>query len=144
MPVTSARILDAQSTQLAATIDGVEWSGNRCHLENGVLVIDGDGQIPDAVKAWLAAGGVPTPYNAPAPTVPASAPRWRIRMALLTRGLLDQADALATAAGGATRILWFDNDTIERHHPAIPGFAAALGLTTDESIDEVFRDADTY
>lgn len=144
MPVTAARLLDAAATQLAATIDGVEWSGIRCHIDNGLLVIDGDGQTPDAVKAWLAAGGVPTPYVAPPPTAPASVLRWRIRMALLTRGLLDQADALATAAGGSTRIMWFDVQEIERAHPMIPSFAAALGIVGDEAIDDVFLDAETY
>lgn len=65
MAITSVRILDASTTQIAATIDGTEWFGIRCHLDNGALVVDGDGQIPDAVKAWLASGGVPFPYVAP-------------------------------------------------------------------------------
>lgn len=66
----SARILDAAETQLSATIDGAEWSGIRCHRDGGgTLIIDGDGEIPNAVKSWLAGGGVPTPYTAPAVTV---------------------------------------------------------------------------
>lgn len=62
MPATALRIIDADTTQLAATIGGVEWSGIRCHLENGVIVVDGDGEIPDAVREWIAAGNVPTPF----------------------------------------------------------------------------------
>lgn len=66
MMVTTARILDASSTSLAATINGTEWFGIACHLDGETIVIDGDGQIPDAVKAWLADGGVPEPYVPPA------------------------------------------------------------------------------
>lgn len=66
--VASVRILDVDTTQLATTIGGVEWSGIRCHLENGAIVIDGDGEIPDAVREWLATGGVPEPYIPSTPT----------------------------------------------------------------------------
>lgn len=66
MTVTAVRILNALATEVAATIDGREWSGIYCHVENGVIVIDGNGQIPDAVKAWIAEGNTPTLYEAPA------------------------------------------------------------------------------
>ena len=65
MDVTSARILDADSTQIAATIDGTEWVGIPCHSDAGAIIIDSDGQIPDAIKAWIAEGNTPTPYEAP-------------------------------------------------------------------------------
>ena len=68
MTVTAVRIRDAGITQLAATIGGVEWSGILCHIENGSIAIDGDGEIPDAVREWIAAGNTPSPYVAPAPT----------------------------------------------------------------------------
>lgn len=69
MAITSARLLNADTTLIAVAVDGVEWSGIRCHHENGTIVIDGDGQIPDAVKAWLADGNTPTPYAASVPSV---------------------------------------------------------------------------
>lgn len=68
MTVSSVRALDANTSQLAATIHGVEWSSIRCHLENGALIIDGDGEIPGAVREWIAAGNTPEPYTVPALT----------------------------------------------------------------------------
>lgn len=68
MIIQSARVLDAHATQLVVTIDGMEWTGIRCHLENGAVVVDGDGQIVDAVKASIAAGNTPTPYADSTPT----------------------------------------------------------------------------
>lgn len=59
------RILDAAETQIAASIGEQEWVGIACRREGGNLVIEGDGQIPDGVRAWLAAGGAPTPYAPP-------------------------------------------------------------------------------
>lgn len=68
--VTSARYSNPQSTQLAATIEGGgEWSGVSCRVVSGVVTIDGDGQIVDAVKAWIAKGNTPTPYALPPPTI---------------------------------------------------------------------------
>lgn len=65
---SSVRILNAGTTQLAATINGAEWTDITCHLENGSIIIDGVGEIPDAVREWIAAGGVPEPYVPPMPT----------------------------------------------------------------------------
>ncbi len=62
----SARILDAASTNIAFTdADGREWSGISCHMQGNSFVIDGDGYIPNLVKAFIAGGGTVTPYTAP-------------------------------------------------------------------------------
>jgi len=94
MDVFSARILNGNTTQMAITIDGIEWSGIRCHLEGDAVVIDGDGQIPDAVKAWLADGGVPEAYVGPALAAVKTEMHWRvdndaenIRLRYLTPGV---------------------------------------------------------
>lgn len=65
MNVSAVRIADARSTQLVATIDGAEWYGIACHLDGYTVVIDSDGQIPNAVKTWLAEGNTPAPYTPP-------------------------------------------------------------------------------
>jgi hypothetical protein len=50
---------------------------------------------------WLAAGGVPDPYVAPAQVVPASASKLGIKRALAEIGLWDQAKAAIAADPGA-------------------------------------------
>lgn len=55
--VIAARFANAQSTQITVTLEGgAEW----------LTSIDGDGQIVDAVKAWIAKGNTPTSYSRPA------------------------------------------------------------------------------
>lgn len=68
MQPSSVRILNADASKLAATICGVEWSGIPCHLEDGAVAIDGDGEIPDAVREWISAGNTPSPCAPPVPT----------------------------------------------------------------------------
>lgn len=103
MQLTAARILDAAATQIAATIDGVEWTSIRCHRDESQLVIDGDGQIPDVVTAWIAAGNTPTPYETPAPTQAAyaAAVQTHIDAAAQSKGY---ADGVALASYTASNV----------------------------------------
>jgi hypothetical protein len=95
-----------------------------------------------AYEAWRANGNTPAPYVAPvAPAVSAVTPR-QARLALLSAGLLDQAQAAVDAAGGAAKITWEYATTFERTNPLIVGLGAALGLTATQ-IDALFAQAST-
>jgi hypothetical protein len=61
--------------------------------------------------------------------------------ALLNRGLLDEATAAATAAGGLTLLAWQTATEYARLSPAIVALAPAIGITDPADLDELFREA---
>jgi hypothetical protein len=61
--------------------------------------------------------------------------------ALLNRGLLDEATAAATAAGGLTLLAWQTATEYDRLSPAIIALAPAIGITDPLDLDELFREA---
>ena len=61
--------------------------------------------------------------------------------ALLNRGLLDDATAAATAAGGLTLLAWQTATEYARLSPAIVALAPAIGITDPEDLDDLFREA---
>ena len=61
--------------------------------------------------------------------------------ALLNRGLLDEATAAATAAGGLTLLAWQTATEYARLSPAIVALAPAIGITDPEDLDDLFREA---
>ena len=61
--------------------------------------------------------------------------------ALLNRGLLDDATAAATAAGGLTLLAWQTATEYARLSPAIVALAPAIGITDPEDLDELFQEA---
>jgi hypothetical protein len=96
------------------------------------------------------AGGAPT-LAWPAPPTPAEVlAAWRAatkvsafqaKGALLNRGLLDDANATATAAGGLTLLAWQTATEYARLSPAIVALAPAIGITDPEDLDDLFREA---
>lgn len=77
--------------------------------------------------------------------VPAQVATWQLKIAMLQtpskagggRTLLDDANALAAAAGGAVAIAWAGATTVERTSPTIAAMAPRLGLS-DADIDALF------
>ena len=61
--------------------------------------------------------------------------------ALLNRGLLEDATAAATAAGGLTLLAWQTATEYARLSPAIVALAPAIGITDPEDLDDLFREA---
>lgn len=61
----NVRYTDPEHTMISADFGGMSHSGLR---------LDADGELHNAVKAWVAAGGVVAPYEAP-PEPPAVDPR---------------------------------------------------------------------
>lgn len=119
-------------------------------------------QVPRAVyqdlMAEQAAGAqiVPGPGGAPIaqwPVPPSPAEvlaAWRqgtavsafqAKAALYKRGLLDDAEAVAVAAGGLTLLAWQTATRFERLSPAITFLAPAIGITDPEDLDELFVEA---
>jgi hypothetical protein len=119
-------------------------------------------EIPRTLYAELLAGQsqgaqiVPGPGGAPTllwPTPPTEAElleAWRAatkvsafqaKGALLNRGLLDDANATATAAGGLTLLAWQTATEYARLSPAITALAPAIGITDPEDLDDLFREA---
>jgi len=95
-------------------------------------------------------GGVPTLLWPTPPTEAELLAAWRGRTtvsafqakgALLNRGLLDEATAAATAAGGLTLLAWQTATEYDRLSPAIIALAPAIGITDPLDLDELFREA---
>lgn len=61
--------------------------------------------------------------------------------ALLNRGLLEDATAAATAAGGLTLLAWQTATEYARLSPAIVALAPAIGITDPADLDDLFREA---
>ncbi len=91
---------------VSATIDGIEWTGIR---------LDGDGQIPSAVRSWIDVGNTPTPY-VPTQADYAMAVQSHIDAAAKSRGYADgvvsasyaQSNVPAWAADASALIAWRD------------------------------------
>ncbi len=103
----------------------------------GAQIVPGDGGVPTLL--W------PTP-----PTEAELLAAWRAatkvsafqaKGALLNRGLLDDATAAATAAGGLTLLAWNTATEYARLSPAIVALAPAIGITDAAVLDELFREA---
>lgn len=95
-------------------------------------------------------GGAPTLVWPTPPTEAELLAAWRAatkvsafqaKGALLNRGLLDDATAAATAAGGLTLLAWQTATEYARLSPAIVALAPAIGITDPEDLDELFREA---
>jgi hypothetical protein len=78
----------------------------------------------------------------PRPTPVASVTPRQARLALLAAGLLDQATAAVTAAGGATLITWEYATEFLRSDPLIISIGSSLNLTSAQ-IDALFAQAAT-
>ena len=95
-------------------------------------------------------GGAPTLLWPTPPTEAELLAAWRAatkvsafqaKGALLNRGLLDDATAAATAAGGLTLLAWQTATEYARLSPAIVALAPAIGITDPEDLDDLFREA---
>jgi hypothetical protein len=95
-------------------------------------------------------GGAPTLLWPTPPTEAELLAAWRAatkvsafqaKGALLNRGLLDEATAAATAAGGLTLLAWQTATEYARLSPAIVALAPAIGITDPEDLDDLFREA---
>jgi hypothetical protein len=95
-------------------------------------------------------GGAPVPVWPTPPTEAELLAAWRAatrvsafqaKGALLNRGLLDDANATATAAGGLTLLAWQTAIEYARLSPAIVALAPAIGITDPEDLDDLFREA---
>jgi hypothetical protein len=86
---------------------------------------------------WVAAGGTPEPYAAPAALVPRAITPRQARLWLLSAGLLDEAEAAVTAGGRAAQITWDFATEIARDNEQLAQIAAALNITS-EQIDAAF------
>lgn len=78
----------------------------------------------------------------PAP-VPQVVSRFQALAALHLKELLGLATAEATKAGGIVKLAFDNAQEFRRDSQAIAQLAPAIGLTTDEQIDELFRLAAT-
>lgn len=97
------------------TLDGLEWLDEQ-------QVAPSQEEI-DAQLAKLRVPETVTPRQA--------------RIALLSAGLLDKAQAAVDAAGGATKITWEYATEFSRVEPLIDAIGQQLGLS-DEQIDALF------
>jgi hypothetical protein len=95
-------------------------------------------------------GGAPTLLWPTPPTAAELLAAWRAatkvsafqaKGALLNRGLLDEATAAATAAGGLTLLAWQTATEYARLSPAIVALAPAIGITDAADLDDLFREA---
>jgi hypothetical protein len=95
-------------------------------------------------------GGAPTLLWPTPPTEAELLAAWRAatkvsafqaKGALLNRGLLEDATAAATAAGGLTLLAWQTATEYARLSPAIVALAPAIGITDPEDLDDLFREA---
>ena len=72
--------------------------------------------------------------------VPQQVTMRQARLALLSAGLLDYAEASITAAGREARLEWEYAAEVERSNPIITLIQQQQGIT-DEQIDDLFREA---
>ena len=80
----------------------------------------------------------------PSPPQPIRVPQQvtmrQARLELLSRGLLDDVEAMIAAAGREAQIEWEYASLVERGNPVIAGVQQQQGFT-DEQIDDLFREA---
>ena len=72
--------------------------------------------------------------------VPSQVAMRQARLELLKRGLLDEVEAVITAAGRAAQLEWEYAAMVERTNPAVAAVQQQQGLT-DAQIDDLFREA---
>ncbi len=115
--------------------------------EDYAALIEGQSQGAQIVPG---PGGAPTLLWPTPPTEAELLAAWRAatkvsafqaKGALLNRGLLDDATAAATAAGGLTLLAWQTATEYARLSPAIVALAPAIGITDPEDLDELFQEA---
>ena len=82
--------------------------------------------------------------SSPSPPQPIRVPQQvtmrQARLELLSRGLLDDVEAMIAAAGRAAQIEWEYASTVDRDNPVIAVVQQQQGMT-DEQIDDLFREA---
>lgn len=126
----------------AMPVDAVEISaGDHAALiagqAQGARIVPGAGGAPvldwpvppteaELLDAWRATTTV-TAYQAKA--------------ALFNRSLLDDAEAVALAAGGLTLLAWQTATNFQRNAASIAALAPAIGIITPEDLDDLFREA---
>jgi hypothetical protein len=139
---TTRGFYDSAVNGTAIPEDAVEIPADAFHTlfeaqAQGAQIVPGEGGAPTLL--W------PTP-----PTEAELLAAWRARTvvsafqakgALLNRGLLDEATAAATAAGGLTLLAWQTATEYARLSPAIVALAPAIGITDPADLDELFREA---
>lgn len=81
---------------------------------------------------------VKRPEPKPAVAVPTSVSMRQARLALLNAGLLDDVEAVISAAGRAAQIEWEYATEVSRDHPIIAIVQQQQGLA-DDQIDDLFR-----
>jgi hypothetical protein len=132
-----AEIHGADIPEDALTITESDHSALLASQAQGAQIVPGPGGAPTLL--W------PTP-----PTEAELLAAWRAatkvsafqaKGALLNRGLLDDATAAATAAGGLTLLAWQTATEYARLSPAITALAPAIGITDPEDLDDLFREA---
>lgn len=89
-------------------------------------------QRPDPTYVWQNGAWVagPTP-------VPQTVTRFQALAALSNAGLLANAQAAVTAAGGITLLAWENAQSFDRSSPTIASLATALSLTSAQ-VDALF------
>ena len=121
----------------AVSITDVDYAALLAAQSQGAQIVPGTGGVPTLL--W------PTP-----PTEAELLAVWRAatkvsafqaKGALLNRGLLDDATAAATAAGGLTLLAWQTATEYARLSPAIVALAPAIGITDPADLDDLFREA---
>lgn len=94
-----------------------------------------------AYKAWLAAGGVPEPADAPPTPIPATCTRRQGRLALLQAGYLAAVEqSIAAIADPTERMaaqIEYEADTWERDNAFLQAMWEQLGGTA-EQLDDLF------
>jgi hypothetical protein len=122
---TGAIYTDAAHTEFTVSLNGVLIEGARALP--GLLLFDA-----------MLANEIPIADYVP-PPITSVTPR-QARLALLSAGLLDAAQAAVDAADPATKITWEYASVFEREDPMILAIGAGLGLTS-EQIDTLFTNA---
>lgn len=107
----------------------------------------GNGPTREAVKAWLAKGNQPEPYEASAiKWIPQSVTMRQARLALFQVGLLQLVDPVINRMPSpqkeAARIEWEYSQEVHRNKPFVILLATALNLT-ETQLDNLFVLADS-
>lgn len=92
-------------------------------------------------KAWLTAGNIPEPADPITPEVPQTISPLQAKAELLTRGLLDDVEALVTTSANLIMPLaWDAASEFNRQSPMILSIAQAMGWD-DDYLDDMFQQA---
>jgi hypothetical protein len=97
-----------------------------------------------AFDAWVAAGGEPLPYEAPAAGVPQSVTKRQALQALILAGRDADVDSMLEAMPGVegklARAEWRESNSVERNRPLVQQLGAQLGLDA-AALDALFTQA---